>query len=91
MAIPTELPLWVYAAVGVLLLWGKMKLSSRNVYALTDIVNLLIPVTWPRLRGIVELTCYIAIGSIISLGVLEPSTPGQAFAAGLGWTSLTTR
>ena len=85
----SPLPLWVYSAIGVLILWGKLKLTSKNVYTLSGIVNVIIPETWPRLRGIVELTCYITIGCIIAVGVIDPGTPAQAFAAGLRWTGLT--
>jgi hypothetical protein len=84
-------PLWIYAAAGVAILWGKMKASQRNVYALTDIIKALIPSHMEKQRAIVELACYLSIGCIIAMGVIDPATPAQAFAAGLGWTGLTTK
>jgi hypothetical protein len=84
-------PLWIYAAAGVLILWCKSKAQKRGVYALTDIVNLLIPARFAKTRGIVEVICYLCMGCLLSMGIFDPATPGQAFAAGLGWTGLTTR
>jgi hypothetical protein len=83
--------LWVYAVAGVAILWGKMKASDRAVLGLTHMLRVLIPDEWKRLRDIVEIVCYLSLGCIISMGVLGPQTPGQAFAAGLGWASLTTK
>jgi len=85
------IPLWIYAAVGVLVLWCKSKAKSRGVYALTDIVNLFVPAKYAKTRAIVEVICYLCIGCLLAMGILNPATPGQAFAAGLGFTGLTTR
>jgi hypothetical protein len=84
-------PLWIYAAVGVAILWGKMRTSQRNVYALTDFIEALIPSHMKKLRAIVELACYLSLGGTVAIGVIDPATPAQAFAAGLGWTGLTTK
>jgi uncharacterized membrane protein YbjE (DUF340 family) len=85
----SDLPLWVYAAVGIVILWGKMKKNQRNVYALTELVGQLI--SNAKLRVCAELVVFLAIGSVVAMGIIDPTTPAQAFAAGLGWTSLTTR
>jgi hypothetical protein len=84
-------PLWIYAAVGVAILWGKMKVTQRSVYGLSHIIETFIPPQWKKLRAIVELSCYLSAGCLIAMGVIDPATPAQAFAAGLGWTGLTTR
>jgi hypothetical protein len=83
--------LWLYTGAGVAILWGKMKTSQRSVYGLTAIINSLVPETRPRLRSVIEIICYLVVGCFVAMGVLAPATPGQAFAAGLGWTGLTTR
>lgn len=84
-----ELPLWLYASVGIVILWGKMKKNQRGVYALTELISQL--VSNAKMRACLELAMFLVIGSIVSIGVIDPSTPAQAFAAGLGWTSLTTK
>lgn len=83
-------PLWVYAACGVLILWSKSKAANRGVYGLTDLVNRFIPEKYETTRSIVEVICYLSIGCLLSMGVFNPTTPGLALAAGLGWTGLTT-
>jgi hypothetical protein len=88
---PAGLPLWVYAAMGCAILWAKMKASQRSVYGLTDMICVFVPDTWPKLRGLLEIAIYLTVGSLIAIAIITPSTPAQAFAAGLGWTSLTTR
>ena len=80
-----------YDLAGVAILWGKMKASQRSVYGFTYIIQLIIPEQWPKIRAITELICYLVVGSFLSMGILGPESPGQAFAAGLGWTGLTTR
>jgi len=84
-----SLPLWVYAAIGIVILWGKMKHKQRSVYALTEVLEKLVP--HEKARFFIELAVFLSFGCVVSVGLTEPTTPGQAFAAGLGWTSLTSR
>jgi len=86
-----SVPLWIYAAAGVAILWGKMKATQRTVYGLTDIIKALIPERQGKLRAIVEISCYLSVGCLVAMGVIDPATLAQAFAAGLGWTGLTTK
>jgi hypothetical protein len=86
-----QVPLWIYAAAGVLILWSKSKATNRGVYGLTDFINRFIPQEYAKTRSIIEVICYLSIGCLISMGVFTPATPAQALAAGLGWTGLTTR
>lgn len=81
------------AAVGAALLWAKLgNQRNRKVYGLTDLVDALIPAEWARSRMIVQLIVFVAIGTFVTVQVFAPSTGGQAFAAGLGWTAgLTSR
>lgn len=83
------LPLWIYAAVGATILWAKMRRSKRDIYGLTEITKQYIPNE--KVRIIVELAIFLIIGCLVSVGVINPSTPAQAFAAGLGWTGLATK
>jgi hypothetical protein len=83
--------LWIYTAVGVAILWAKMKRAQRSVYCLSDILDVLIPKRMKRLKAVAELVCYLFVGCIVAVGIIKPGTPAQALAAGLGWTSLTTR
>ena len=86
-----SVPLWVYAGAGVVILWSKSKSQNRGVYGLTDLVARIIPEKHARVRSIVEVICYLSMGCLVSMGLFSPITPAQAFAAGLGWTGLTTR
>jgi hypothetical protein len=86
-----SLPLWIYAAVGSTILWAKMKANQRAVYGLTDLVAIFVPKEWPRVRGTIEILIYLSLGTLITIAVINPGTPAQAFAAGLGWTGLTTK
>lgn len=62
-----ELPLWVYAAVGSAILWTKMKNNQRGVYGLTEMIEMFVPETWPRARGMLEILIYLFIGCLISV------------------------
>jgi hypothetical protein len=64
---PMALPLWVYVAIGCVILWAKMKATQRAVYGLTDVIALFVPETWPRLRAVLELVIYLMLGSLIVL------------------------
>ena len=83
------IPIPVYVAVGVIVLWSKTSKTQRNVYGLTAVVEMIF--SNERVRGVVELIVFLTIGCIISHGIVAPTTPAQAVAAGLGWTGLMTK
>jgi hypothetical protein len=82
-------PIPVYVAVGVIVLWSKTSKTQRNVYGLTAVVEMVF--ASEKVRGFVELIVFLSIGCIISHGIVAPTTPAQAVAAGLGWTGLMTK
>lgn len=84
-----SIPLVVYVAVGVVVLWCKTSKANRNIYGLSPVIALFL--SNERARSIVELIVFLTIGCLISEGFVIPGTPAQAVAAGLGWTGLLTR
>lgn len=85
----TELHLVIFVMIGATILWAKSKRNKRDIYGLTEFVNLY--VRSKKRRLIWELVIFLGFGSIISMGIVAPATPMQALAAGLGWTSITSR
>jgi hypothetical protein len=81
--------LWLFAAIGTILSWTKMKKAERDVYGLTELIKRFVPDNEEK-RGIVEIVVFVLIGCILAMGIIAPSTPPQALAVGLGWTALTT-
>jgi hypothetical protein len=81
--------LYICTACGALILWGKLAKQGRSVYFLSNILDLYISrVSWRR--GI-EPILFVALGTFIAVMVIDPRTGAQAFAAGLGWTGLTSK
>lgn len=79
----------VSAAAGAIILystWGRQKLRAFLLADLIDVLNLPI-----RIRVCIEFLVFIAFGTFIAVHVVQPSTPGQAFSAGMGWTGLAAR
>lgn len=83
------IPLWVYAAIGVAISFAKMGENKRSIYALSAIVEKFI--SRKRVRAAVEVVIFLTIGSIISMAITLPTNATQALAAGIAWTTLTTR
>jgi len=83
--------LYTNAAVGAAILWAKLGKKGRQVYALSDLVEIVVPIHFPRTRKLVEVVVFLALGTYITVEVFGPSTGGQAFAAGLGWTGLASK
>lgn len=75
----------VYTGVGALVFWGKWcRTKKLKAYYLSDIVRLL---PFGELAiSLIELGIFIALGCIIGIGVVQPTTATQALAAGFGWT-----
>jgi hypothetical protein len=84
-----NLPLAVYVAVGVVVLWCKTSKANRNIYGLSPIVAM--SIKNEQAKGALELIVFLTIGWVICDGLIAPSTPAQAVAAGLGWTGLMTK
>jgi hypothetical protein len=82
-------PLWIYAAAGIAILWAKMKKQQRNIYCLTELVQAF--VSYEKARAPIEIAIFLLLGSLVAMGVADPSTRAQAFFAGLGWTALASK
>lgn len=79
--------LHVYAGVGALILWAKLNKTKRRVFCLTEVIEALVPGGWTRARVLTELAVFLALGTFVTVSVFAPYTPGQALAAGMGWTA----
>lgn len=79
----------LFTAVGVFIIWASWGAGRLNVKYLNDSLagvglssNTLL---------IVEFGVTMVLGVVIAITFVEPETPQQAIAAGMGWTSLVTR
>jgi hypothetical protein len=83
------LSLYGYTAAGAVILWGKLAREGRKVHFLSDLLIRYIPNE--PLRKIIEPLVFVAFGTYLAVGVIDPTTERQAFAAGLGWTGLASK
>ena len=77
----------LYTALGVLLVWstwGVGGLSVKYLNARLQSLDLLSPTA----LFAVELTMTMLFGVVLAITFVQPQTPQQAIAAGMGWTSL---
>ena len=79
--------IYANAAIGAAILWGKLGKDSRRTYALSKVVETLIPPSCPRFRVVAELAIFLGLGTYLTVEIFGPATGGQAFAAGMGWTA----
>ena len=88
----TALDMWGlygYAGAGALLLWCRLgKGKAREVYGLSDILRRYIA---EDVREKIEPILFVLLGTVLSVGIIQPTTAAQAFAAGVGWTSLASK
>jgi len=79
----------VFTAIGAAVFWAKWGRSRLRAYVLSDFVALL-PLS-RRGRAAVELLIFLALGSIVGIGVANPLNVTQAITAGFGWTGIVTK
>ena len=78
-----------FTAFGVLLVWaawGSDGLSFRYLRARLKSIELT-----PTSLLVVEVIATLLSGVILATTLVQPETPQQAIAAGMGWTSLVAR
>jgi hypothetical protein len=88
----TTLNLWGlsgFAFAGALLLWCRLGNKAREVYQLSNLLRRFI--RNDSIREKIEPVLFVLLGTVLSIGIIQPSTPAQAFAAGVGWTSLASK
>ena len=73
-----------YTAIGATVFWGKWGRTNLRAYILSDIVAAL-PVGY-RLQHVIEFSLFIALGTLVAIGVTNPTNAAQALVAGFGWT-----
>lgn len=75
-----------YTAVGVSILWARMGYRRVRVYALSELVEQFR--LSQKVNVIIQFCVFLALGIVVAVALVEPTSPPQAFAAGLGWTAL---
>ena len=84
---PDQLSLVVFTAIGTIILyckWGPKRTQTLGLSVLLDLWT----TEQTKPRRIAELVIFVALGCTIAMGVVAPTTPIQALAAGLSWTGL---
>lgn len=92
MLFESEISIVFFTFIGVTVLWGKFGREGLRPYLLPMVFDLFFRKNpdgpW---RLTTEFVVFAVVGIVLALGLAEPSSPAQAFAAGLGWTGLVTR
>ena len=79
----------LFTAFGVFLVWsswGAGKLSVKHLN--TQLALFGLP---PNALLVIEFLVTMVFGVILAITFVQPQTPSQAIAAGMGWTSLVTK
>ena len=74
-----------YTGSGAAIFWAKWGRANLRVFALADIIELFCEKGSKRAIAL-EFTIFIALGSLIGIGLTDPVNAKQALAAGMGWT-----
>ncbi|MGA3373981.1 MAG: hypothetical protein ABSC48_19740 [Terracidiphilus sp.] len=78
-----------YAFLGAGLLyarWGRSKLKTIGLSNFLDIFDLS-----EKVRVRLEMLLFLTIGTLVAMGIAQPTNAVQALTAGLGWTGLVAR
>ncbi len=79
----------IFTAVGASVFWGTWGRTKLKPYVLADWIALLpVDVKW---QCAIEFTVFIALGCLVGIAVVQPTTATQALTAGFGWTGLFAR
>src|SRR6266511_1308077 len=84
---PPHFTFWsvIYTALGAALFWFKSGNDDLKAYVMSGLIRMfLTDVKWVFL---VETVVFVALGTLIGVGFMEPTTPKQAIIAGIAWTS----
>lgn len=76
----------IFTAIGTAALWARWGELGLRPFMLRKWFGLFLPDRAWRKR--VEAVTFVVVGTIVGIGVVEPTTAAQAIAAGLGWTGL---
>jgi len=80
----------LFAGIAVYALWLALKRRDIEVFTTMPLTAIPRGVLW-YFAFYFDLLLFVTVGVIVSVGVVQPSTPLQAIAAGLSWTGLLTR
>jgi Na+/H+-dicarboxylate symporter len=84
------IPIWqvyVFGALGAIVLWIKMNKANKKVHALGDLLEDLLP-HHPRVAKLLQFVVFVALGTVIGKIAVDPYTQLQAFAGGVAWSRL---
>ena len=94
MSVMCEVPLYnftniFYTAIGVFFIWASWGTGRLSVkYLNSTLATFGLSSNWLM---VVEFLVAMVMGVVIAIAFVNPQTPQQAIAAGMGWTSLVTR
>lgn len=80
--------LYFFTLVGACLCYGKLSLEKRRLYGFAPVIEVLI--RNERAREVLGLLICLALGTVIGMSTVAPSTTLQAIAAGAAWTAVAT-
>lgn len=79
--------LYLYGALGAVVLWIKLSKMNKKIHALGDLLDELIP-QHPRVSKLLQFLVFVGLGSVVGKIAVDPYTQMQAFAGGLAWSRL---
>jgi hypothetical protein len=84
------IPVWqvyVYGALGAIVLWIKMNRANKKIHGLGDLMDRLLP-NHPRVSALCQFVVFVVLGTVVGKIAVGPYTQMQAFAGGVAWSRL---
>jgi hypothetical protein len=78
-----------FTAIGAILFWAKWGQTKLRTFALSSLIEVFVKNESTKL--VVEFVVFVTLGCVVGIGLVDPQTAPQSFAAGLGWTALFAR
>jgi hypothetical protein len=82
------LDIYFFIAIGSLLLWMRLMVKKQATQTAGLSRFIAIYVEHEKTRKFIEPIVFVALGTLVAAGIVQPSDYKQAIAAGFGWTAL---
>ncbi len=76
----------IFSAIGAAIFWGRWGKNKLRPFFLADFIDLL-PAN-EKTKDLISFLLFVALGCVVTVGVVQPTNVPQAFSGGLGWTGL---